>query len=350
MDEISTRVVPTGKHSGGVVVLFWWHCDLFRIQGTLNQHGYHSILQRYAIPSGLHLLGLSFCFSTEQWLNTPPGCVRAIWQIMRVMEPCIRWPGLHNHPTSTQLRLFVIESDCRVKEKQPTSAQHMWELLQDCWKSIPRESVWENAKSVKSCYWYTFRDCWIIAVYPSFKLMWCNGSPWILCSPSCDNRTVVASQMHFTARPPFSRREILALAENKKKTQQLSVPFTHINIHTYHPPVSPHSVFTEGKIIHCDTWSAKSKWDALRAKTTPISAVSNALAYLTRWRVLWEPLLTTPQKQKKTSIFPDVFLRKKAQRIAWRWKKYSVFFMISGSSVFSCRKNARKKNTWTISW
>ena len=34
--------------------------DLFRIEGTLNQHGYHSILQRYAIPSGLHLVGLSF--------------------------------------------------------------------------------------------------------------------------------------------------------------------------------------------------------------------------------------------------------------------------------------------------
>ena len=36
--------------------------DLFRIQGTLNQHGYHSILQRYAIPSGLRLVGLSFVF------------------------------------------------------------------------------------------------------------------------------------------------------------------------------------------------------------------------------------------------------------------------------------------------
>jgi hypothetical protein len=41
-------------------------CDLFRIQGTLNQHGYHSILQRYAISSGLRLMGLSFVFSTGQ--------------------------------------------------------------------------------------------------------------------------------------------------------------------------------------------------------------------------------------------------------------------------------------------
>jgi hypothetical protein len=30
--------------------------------------------------------------------------------------------------------------DLSVKEKQPTSAQHMWELLQDCWKSIPHEA------------------------------------------------------------------------------------------------------------------------------------------------------------------------------------------------------------------
>jgi hypothetical protein len=29
------------------------------------------------------------------------------------------------------------ELDCRVKERQPTSAQHMWELLQDCWTIIP---------------------------------------------------------------------------------------------------------------------------------------------------------------------------------------------------------------------
>jgi hypothetical protein len=27
-----------------------------------------------------------------------------------------------------------------VKEKQPKSAQDMWELLQDCWKSIPDEA------------------------------------------------------------------------------------------------------------------------------------------------------------------------------------------------------------------
>jgi hypothetical protein len=32
--------------------------DLCRIQGPLNQHGYHNILQQYTIPSGLCLVGL----------------------------------------------------------------------------------------------------------------------------------------------------------------------------------------------------------------------------------------------------------------------------------------------------
>ena len=54
------------KHGGGVMVLCWWHCRwFFRIQGTLNQHGYHSILQQYAIPSGLRLVGLSFVFQQD---------------------------------------------------------------------------------------------------------------------------------------------------------------------------------------------------------------------------------------------------------------------------------------------
>ncbi|KAL1248809.1 hypothetical protein QQF64_022127 [Cirrhinus molitorella] len=52
---VSTCMVSTVKHGGGVVMV--WGCfagdtvgDLFKTEGTLNQHGYYSILQRHAIP------------------------------------------------------------------------------------------------------------------------------------------------------------------------------------------------------------------------------------------------------------------------------------------------------------
>ena len=104
-------------------------CDLFRIQSTLNQHGYHSILQRYAIPSGLGLVELSFVFQQD---NDP--------KHLQSMYGLFDQEG----PWSTQstdlnpIEMVWDELDRRVKKKQSTNAQHMWELLQDSWKSIPK--------------------------------------------------------------------------------------------------------------------------------------------------------------------------------------------------------------------
>ena len=59
---------------------------------------------------------------------------------------------LPQSPDLNPIEMVWEELDRRVKEKQPTSAQHMWELLQDCWNSIPHEAGWENAKSVQNCH------------------------------------------------------------------------------------------------------------------------------------------------------------------------------------------------------
>jgi hypothetical protein len=63
----SACLVPTVKHGGGGVMVWGSFAgdtvsDLFQIQDTLNQHGYHSILQRFTIPPGLRLLGLLLVF------------------------------------------------------------------------------------------------------------------------------------------------------------------------------------------------------------------------------------------------------------------------------------------------
>ena len=63
-------VTPTVKHGAGSVIV--WGCfaadkvgDLHQIHGILNQHGYHSILQRHAIPSGTRLIGPNFVLQQD---------------------------------------------------------------------------------------------------------------------------------------------------------------------------------------------------------------------------------------------------------------------------------------------
>ena len=48
------------------------------------------------------------------------------------------WPP--QSPDLNPIEMVWDELERRVKEKQPTSAQHKWELLQDWWKSILTEA------------------------------------------------------------------------------------------------------------------------------------------------------------------------------------------------------------------
>jgi hypothetical protein len=109
-------VVPTVKHGGGVMVAL---SDLFRTQGTLSQHGYHSILQWYAIPSVLRLVGRSLVFQQDNGYLTKESD-----------ECCIRWPGLHNHLTSTQLRWVGPQSEGKAANKCSAHVETTSRLLE----------------------------------------------------------------------------------------------------------------------------------------------------------------------------------------------------------------------------
>jgi hypothetical protein len=95
--------------------------DLFSIQGTLNQHGYHSILQQYTIPSGLRLLGLSFVFQQD---NDPKSTPKLCKDYLTKKESDgmlhqMTWPP--QSPNLNPIATVWYELDRRVKEKQVLS-------------------------------------------------------------------------------------------------------------------------------------------------------------------------------------------------------------------------------------
>ena len=134
-------VVPTVKHGGGSVMV--WGCfagdkvgDLFRVCGILNQNGYHSILQRHAIPSGLRLVGQLFTFQQD---NDPKHTSKLCKNYLAKKESdkqlkIMIWPP--QSPDLNPIELVWNELDRKVKAKQPTSAAHRWQLLQEAWQNI----------------------------------------------------------------------------------------------------------------------------------------------------------------------------------------------------------------------
>jgi hypothetical protein len=85
-----------------------------------NQHGYHSILQPYAITSGLRLVG-SFVFNRTMTQHTSRLCNVYLTKKERdgVLHQ-ITWPP--QLPDLNPSEMAWDELDRSVKEKQPTSA------------------------------------------------------------------------------------------------------------------------------------------------------------------------------------------------------------------------------------
>ena len=96
--------------------------DLHRVTGTLNQKGYHSILQRHAIPSGLRLVVQGFILQQD---NDPKHTSRLCQNYLRRKEQdgrlqIMEWPA--QSPDLNPIEPVWDELDRRVKAKQSTSA------------------------------------------------------------------------------------------------------------------------------------------------------------------------------------------------------------------------------------
>ena len=139
-------IKPTVKHGGGNVMV--WGCfgagkvgSLHRVEGILNQHGYHSILQRKAIPSGKRLIGEGFVFQQD---NDPKHTSRLCRDYLKKKEEkqvleIMDWPP--QSPDLNPIELLWEELDRKVRKTCPTSETHLWEILQKAWQGISSDSL-----------------------------------------------------------------------------------------------------------------------------------------------------------------------------------------------------------------
>ena len=79
---ISACVVPTVNHGGGGVMV--WSAllvtlSVIYLEFKVHLTSYHSILQRYAIPSGLGLVGLSFVFQQDNYSKHTTRLCKGYW-------------------------------------------------------------------------------------------------------------------------------------------------------------------------------------------------------------------------------------------------------------------------------
>lgn len=132
------------KHGGGNIMV-WGSFgggkvgQLIEVKGILNKEGYHSILQRHLIPSGLENIGRGFILQQDNDpKHTSKLCTNYIKkkecaEILKIME----WPP--NSPDVSPIELLWEELDRKIRDECITNKDSLFSHLCEHWQHISEE-------------------------------------------------------------------------------------------------------------------------------------------------------------------------------------------------------------------
>jgi transposase len=139
-------IQPTVKHGGGHIMV--WGClmggkvgSIYQVEGILEKNQMLSILENYAIPSGLRLGGRGFVFQQD---NDPKHTSKVCKDFLKSKINdgtlhVLEWPS--QSPDLNPLELIWDEVDRQVQKLRATNKALLWQAVQEAWGQISKETL-----------------------------------------------------------------------------------------------------------------------------------------------------------------------------------------------------------------
>ena len=142
-------VTPTVKFGGGSLMVWGWMSAsgvgrLYRVEGSMNQSQYISVLKNEMLPSAKERFHSNFIFQHD---NAPCHAAKSVKAFLEGENiTLLQWPP--QSPDLSPIEPLWSEVDRKIKDKTPRNLDELWRDIEQAWYSIPSSLCRKLVESV----------------------------------------------------------------------------------------------------------------------------------------------------------------------------------------------------------